>query len=107
MFGAYSRGGYLSLWILSFGLAERQKSGGLAGRRNQILLVRSGACKNTLQNAAVTARDQPSEGVRDKRDIIQSSIEGLPRIMAIENTNPEIAPLNQRFQLRHGTRRTL
>jgi hypothetical protein len=66
-----------------------------------------GSLQKCLTNAAVTARDQPSEGVHDKRDTIQSPIEGLSRIMAIENTNPEIAPLNQRFQLRHGTRRTL
>ena len=62
-----------------------------------------GNLQKYLTNAAATARDQPSEGVRDRRDMIQSPIEGLPRIMAIENTNPEIAPLNQGFQLRHGT----
>jgi hypothetical protein len=56
-----------------------------------------------LTNAAMTAQDQPSEGVRDRCDMIQSPISSLPRIVAIENTNPEIAPLNQGFQLCHGT----
>ena len=42
---------------------------------------KKGSLRKYLTNAAAIARDQPSEGVRDRRDMIQSPIEGLPDLL--------------------------
>lgn len=48
MFGAYNRG-YLSLWILSFRLTERQKSRCLPGKAKANFAGEKGSLQNALQ----------------------------------------------------------
>jgi hypothetical protein len=99
MFGAYNKRlfVFVDFKLQTDGETEKRM---LAWKAKTNFAGEKGSLQKYLTNAA---RDQSSEGVRDRRDMIQSPIEGLPRIMAIENTNPEIAPLTQGFQLRHGT----